>query len=41
MLYPADFEHLAALSEQVSRWVRGWVRRHWRRPPFPTDAHSP
>jgi hypothetical protein len=30
MLYPDDFEHLAALSEHVSRWLLGWVHRQWR-----------
>jgi hypothetical protein len=38
MLYPDDFEHLAALSERVSRWVLGWASRHWRR--LPISARS-
>lgn len=38
MLYPDDVERLAALSEQVSRWVLGWVRRHWLRLPIPTSS---
>ena len=38
MLYPDDVERLAALSEQASRWVLGWVRRHWLRLPIPTSS---
>ena len=38
MLYPDDLERLAALSEQVSRWVLGWVRRHWLRLPIPMSS---
>ena len=38
MLYPDDVERLAALSEQVSRWVLAWVRRHWLRLPIPTSS---
>jgi hypothetical protein len=30
MLFADDFEHLAALSEHVSRWVLGWVDRERR-----------
>ena len=39
MLYPDDVERLAALPEQVSRWVLGWVRRHWLR--LPTNVQFP
>ena len=35
MLYPDDVERLAALSEQVSRWVLGWVRRPLAPPSHP------
>ena len=43
MLYPADFEHLAALSALVSRWVQryrraGPVTEH--QPMTLVDSHS-
>lgn len=38
MLYPDEVVRLAALSEQVSRWVLGWARHRRRRFPIPTSS---